>query len=71
MFNNDSKISRVEIATNVLNRASQQLHEHDYASAQVMVALARQVLEDLQLDFDLHFQSEKMLKQLIKQSSQN
>lgn len=71
MFSNDSsKISRVEVATNVLNRALQQLHEHDYASAQVMVALARQVLEDLQLDFDLHFQSEEMLKQLFNHSTQ-
>lgn len=71
MFSNDSsKISRVEVATNVLNRALQQLREHDYASAQVMVALARQVLEDLQLDFDLHFQSEEMLKQLFNHSTQ-
>lgn len=70
MFNDDSKISRVEVATHVLNRALQHLREHDYTSAQVMVALARQVLEDLQLDLDLHFQSEEMLKQLLNQSSQ-
>jgi hypothetical protein len=69
MFNDDSKISRVEVTINVLNRASRQLHEHDYASAQVLVALARQVLEDLQLDIDLHCQSERMLNQLLKQPS--
>jgi len=68
MFNDGSKISRVEVTINVLNQALQQLHEHDYASAQVMVALARQVLEDLQLDFDLHFQSEEMLRQLFNRS---
>jgi flagellin-specific chaperone FliS len=54
MFNDDSKISRVEVAIDVLNQAKQQLQEHDYPSAQVMVALARQILEDLQLNFDLH-----------------
>ncbi|UBF30013.1 hypothetical protein K9N68_38080 (plasmid) [Kovacikia minuta CCNUW1] len=67
MFSDDSsKISRIEIATNVLNQALQQLHEHDYASAQVMVAVARQVLEDLQLDFDHHSQVEAMLKQFLR-----
>lgn len=67
MFSDDlSKVSRVEIAVNVLNRAIQQLREHDYASAQVMVALARQALEDLQLDFDRHFQVEGLLKQSLK-----
>ena len=69
MFSNDlSKISRVEVALNALDLASQQLSEHDYTSAQVMVALARQVLEELQLDFDRHFQIERTLKQLLKQS---
>lgn len=68
MFSDDSKIDRVEVAINVLNQALQKLHEHDYTSAQVMVALVRQVLEELQLDFDLHFQAEAMLEQLLKQS---
>lgn len=70
MFSDDlSKVSRVEVATNVLNQALTKLYEHDYTSAQVMVAVARQVLEDLQLDFDHHFQVEERLKQLLKQSS--
>lgn len=70
MFRDDlSKINQIEVATNVLNQALQKLHEHDYASAQVMVALARQGLEDLQVDFDRHFQVERILKQLFKQSS--
>ena len=69
MFSNDlSMISRVEVALNALDLTSQQLSEHDYTSAQVMVALARQVLEELQLDFDRHFQIERTLKQLLKQS---
>ena len=66
--NDSSKVSYVEVATNVLNQALQNLHEHDYASAQVMVTVARQVLEDLQLDFDHHFQVEEKLKQLLKPS---
>jgi predicted component of type VI protein secretion system len=32
-----------------------------------MVAIARQVLEDLQLDFDQHSQVEEKLKQLLNQ----
>gem|GEM_PF-6538722 len=42
MFSNDlSMISRVEVALNALDLTSQQLSEHGYTSAQVMVALAR------------------------------
>jgi hypothetical protein len=63
-----SKISYVEIAINVLGDALQKLQEHDYTSARVMTAVARQVLEDLQLDFDQHFQVEEKLKQLLNQS---
>lgn len=65
-----SKINRVEVATNVLGQALQKLHKHDYTSAQVMVALARQVLEELQLDFEHHFQAERILKQLLNQANQ-
>lgn len=66
MFSDDlSKISRVEVAITALDQASQQLGEHDYTAAQIMVALARQVLDDLQLDFDRHFQIERRLKQLL------
>lgn len=69
MFSDDSsKIYRVEVSINVLSQALQKLHGYDYTSAQVMVALARQVLEDLQLDFDIHFQVEEMLERLLKQS---
>lgn len=69
MSNDDlSKISYVEIAINVLSGALQKLHEHEYASAQVMVSVARQVLEDLQLDFDQHSQIEEKLQKLLNQS---
>lgn len=69
MFNNEpSKVDRVEVAINVLTQVAQKLHEHDYTSAQVMVALARQELEELQLDFDLHFQAEEALEQIFKQT---
>lgn len=67
MFSEDlSKTSRVEIAINILTQALQHLHEHNYATAEVMVALTRQTLEDLQLDFDHHFQIEELLKQSLR-----
>ncbi len=60
-----SKISYVEVSINVLNQALSYLYEHDYASAQVMVAVARQMLEDVQLEFDSHLKVEEMLKQIL------
>ncbi len=63
---NLSKIGKVEIAINVLNNALEQLNEHDSNSAQVMVAIARQMLEDLQTDFDNHCKIENMLQQVLK-----
>jgi hypothetical protein len=69
MFNTDSsKVRYVEVATNALNQALQNLQEHDYTSAQVMVVAARQVLEDLQSDVDRHFQVETMLTQILNPS---
>jgi hypothetical protein len=67
VMDDSSKQSRVEVAINVLNQALQKLQDHDYMGAQVMVALARQVLEDLQLDFELHFQAKAAFEQLLKQ----
>ncbi|EKQ66909.1 hypothetical protein OsccyDRAFT_4721 [Leptolyngbyaceae cyanobacterium JSC-12] len=67
MFSDESSsISRVEIATSVLNQALGKLSEHDYVAAQVMVAVARQVLEELQEDLAQHLQIELRLKQLLK-----
>ena len=69
MFSKDfSKVECVEITINVLVQALQQLHEHDYVSAQVMLAIAMQTLEDLQLDFERHLQVEGRLNLLLKQS---
>jgi histidinol dehydrogenase len=70
MSNDDySLISEVEVVINVLTQAKQFLNEHDYASAQVLVSLSRQVLEDLQPDFERHLQIEATLKQLLTRSS--
>ena len=65
-FDDPSKTGSIEITIDVLNRALKRLNEHDYTSAQVMVAVARQMLEDLQTDFDRHLQVESMLKQLLE-----
>jgi len=60
-------MNEVEVAINVLNQAMQFLKEHDYTSAQVLVSLSRQILED-SLDFDRHLQVEATLKLLLKLS---
>ncbi|WP_088889092.1 hypothetical protein [Leptolyngbya ohadii] len=60
------KVDRVEVAITALGQALKKLHEHDYISAQITVAQARQILEELQLDFDLHFQAEELLEQLFQ-----
>ncbi|MDX2228262.1 MAG: hypothetical protein NW220_01400 [Leptolyngbyaceae cyanobacterium bins.349] len=70
MVNNESpKVSSVEFAINILKQAQQNLYDYDYNSAQVMIIIANQVLEDLRIDFDHHFKTEEMLKQLLSQSS--
>ncbi len=61
-----SKVESVKVAINVLNQALKQLNEYDYSSAQVMVAIARQTLDELQLDFGSHFRVEGMLQQILK-----
>jgi hypothetical protein len=66
MFGDDlSKTERLELALNVLNQALQKLSEHDYFAAQSRISFARQVLEEVQLDFDLHFQAKQMLDGLL------
>lgn len=66
MFKDDlSKVSRLEIAINILSHAAQKLHEHDCNSAQVLVLAARHMLEELQIDLDDHFHVENMLQQLL------
>lgn len=61
-----SKGESIKIAISVLSQALKQLSEHDYSSAQAMVAIARQTLEDLQLDFDSHLRVEGILQQILK-----
>jgi hypothetical protein len=68
LIGDSSLSSEVEVVINVLNQAMQFLKEHDYTSAQVLVSLSRQILEDLQLDFDRHLQVEATLKLLLKPS---
>lgn len=69
MFSKDlSQASRVEVALTALSQARQHLDEHNYASAYFTVGIAKQTLEELQLDFDRRFQAERTFKQLLKQS---
>lgn len=56
----------VKFAINVLEQAQQNLYDDDYQSAYVMVVVAKQALEDLRLDFHLHFKTEELLRQMLK-----
>lgn len=66
MSDESSKLIFVKFAINVLKQAQQDLYDDNYESAHVMVLVAKQVLEDLQTDFDCHFKTEKLLKQILK-----
>lgn len=70
MFGDDlSKAERVELTIGILNQALEKLHKYDYSSAQARISFARQVLEEVQLDFDLHFQAEELFEELFNRSS--
>lgn len=62
------QIKTIEASIQVLNQAIQKLSNHDYASAQVMVGVSKQLLEDVQLEFASHLKVAKTLKQILKQS---
>jgi len=67
IFADDSSpIDRVQSAIAALGQALQRLYEHDDVSAQIDVVSVRQVLEELQLDFDLHFQAAERLERLFQ-----
>lgn len=67
MFSGDlSKVGYVEAAINILIQALERLDEYDYASAQSMIAIAKNMLDELQLDLDRHFEVEEMLKHVLK-----
>ena len=66
---NGSKLNDVETSINVLNQAVQLLKEHDYAAAQTMIAVARQMLEDIQIEFDHHLKVEAALRTLLNPPS--
>ena len=65
MDEESSKITRLEIVLDILNQVAQKIRTHDYASAQVMVGVTLQVLEDLQLDLELHSQVERQLRKML------
>lgn len=70
MISNDSsKAKQIEVAVSILNQALNKLHEHDYVSAQVMTAVARQMLDDLHQEFEHHFLIQEKLKQILNQPS--
>lgn len=60
------KILMAQQAIYILTQVVQKLEENDYVSSQVMSGVAKQVLEELQLDIESHLAMEKMLRNAIK-----
>jgi len=60
------KILMAQQAIKILTQVVQKLEENDYVSSQVMSGVAKQVLEELQLDIETHLAMEKMLRSTIK-----
>jgi hypothetical protein len=67
--NESSKTKQVEVAIGILNQALNKLLEHDYVSAQVMTAVARQMLDDLNQEFEHHFLVQERLKRILNRPS--
>lgn len=66
LADDSSRVERVELAIDVLNQALNKLRQHEDAVAQIQVALACQILEEVQIAFDLHWQAKLMLEQLLE-----
>jgi hypothetical protein len=66
IYNTDSsKVQLLETASHVISQALDYLHDNNHDCAQVMVAIARQMLEDAQEDFNNHLAIERMLRQML------
>jgi len=53
MLESDTQKSKsIQYSIDILQQALEKLENHDYVSAQVMVGIAQQVLDDLQLELN-------------------
>lgn len=62
------KILLTKEAIQILSQAMHKIDENDLFSAQIMVGVALQYLENLQVDLTTHLSMEKLLRDTLKSS---
>ncbi len=64
--NDSSKAIVVQHSINILNQAANKLQENDFVSAQVMIGVAKHLLDEVQTDLEHYLTIQKMLKDTFK-----
>lgn len=64
--NDSSKAFAVQQSINILNQAVDKLQENDYVSAQVMIGVAKHLLDEVQTDLESYLTIQKILKNALK-----
>lgn len=64
--NDSSQGFVVQQSITILNQAVNKLQENDYVSAQVMIGVAKHLLDEVQTDLEHYLTIQKMLKDAIK-----
>lgn len=64
--NDSSKTIEVQQTIHILNQAVNKLQENDYVSAQVMIGVAKQLLNEVQTDLEQYLTIQKILKDALK-----
>lgn len=68
-WDDSPRSASVRHTVSILNQVTQKLDDNDPVSAQVMVGVAIQILENLKTDLEHHLDTEKMLRRLISHKS--
>lgn len=64
--NDSSKTFEVQQSIHILNQVVNKLQENDYVSAQVMIGVAKHLLNEVQTDLEQYLTIQKMLKDALK-----
>jgi hypothetical protein len=64
-WDDSPRTASVKHTVSILNQVAQKLDDNDPVSAQVMVGVAIQILENLKVDLESHLDTERMLRKLI------
>ncbi|MGA9382680.1 MAG: hypothetical protein WBV73_28295 [Phormidium sp.] len=64
--NDSSQAIVVQQSISILNQAVNKLQENDYVSAQVMIGVAKHLLDEVQTDLEHYLTIQKMLKDAFK-----